>query len=245
MHNKVRFPNVAFGTSTRPQGAALVITLTLLFTIFITLTAHPARGQTYRVIYNFNYGLAGASPNGDLTMDSAGNLYGTTPSNARCAPQLCGTVFQLSNHQSSWIFALLHYFNGGNDGSAPDSGVIFGRDGSLYGTTETGGGTGCSEGVGCGTVYRVTPSAQAPADILSSGWAETVLYPFTEGGYLGAAGNDGDLLFDNQGNLYGTRPAGGTGTCWGAGCGFVYQLVPSDGGWDRERALRLPGSGRL
>ena len=39
-------------------------------------------------------------------------------------------------------------------GTHPSAGVIRDKAGNLYGTTATGGGTGCT-GVGCGTVYKL------------------------------------------------------------------------------------------
>ena len=64
--HKARFPNVFFGTSLRPDSAALAILVLLLFLIFVflflTLTVQPAQAQTYKVIYNFTGGTDGAIP---------------------------------------------------------------------------------------------------------------------------------------------------------------------------------------
>jgi hypothetical protein len=60
----------------------------------------------------------------------------------------CGTVFSIAP-------TVLHSFNGGNDGANPEAGLRNVK-GTLYGTTEYGGGTGCG-GIGCGTVFSVTP----------------------------------------------------------------------------------------
>ena len=89
------------------------------------------------------------------------------------------------------------------------------EQGNLYGTTAEGG-TGCpGEGsVGCGTVFKLTPSGN-----------ETVLYSF-------AGGNDGDgpwstLVRDGQGNFYGTTFFGGGSGCTGdGGCGTVFKVSP-------------------
>jgi hypothetical protein len=51
-----------------------------------------------------------------------------------------------------WTETVLHFFTGGADGSDPESGVIFDRHGTLYGTTT-------SAGAGWGTVYKLTPTA--------------------------------------------------------------------------------------
>ncbi len=60
---------------------------------------------------------------------------------------------------------------------------------------------------------------------------ETVLYSF--GAYqTDGVGPTGGLLFDTQGNIYGTTLGGGTHTCGDdGGCGTVYELSPSPGGY--------------
>ncbi len=42
---------------------------------------------------------------------------------------------------------------------------------------------------------------------------------------------EGPLTFDSAGNLYGTTAAGGTGTGCNIGCGTVFELTPTKGGW--------------
>jgi hypothetical protein len=105
----------------------------------------------------------------------------------------------------------LYTFNG-NDGAIPDARVIFGPDGSLYGATCAGGGTGCG-GHGCGTVSKLQPPAAACKSFLCP-WLETVLYRFS-GGADGAGPDLGDLVFDSAGDIYGTTLEGGLlfGTC--------------------------------
>ena len=83
--------------------------------------------------------------------------------------------------------------------------------GNLYGTTVEGG-CGCGGcGYGCGTVFKLTPSA--------GGWVYSLLYEFT-GGNDGAAPYDGVIL-DRNGNLYGTTSAAGAG-----GHGVVFEITP-------------------
>jgi len=106
--------------------------------------------------------------------------------------------------------------------------VIFGSDGALYGTTQFGGNQ-CSDG-GCGTVFKLNPSGSI-CGASSCPWAERVLYAF-----LGGADGqhpDGDLVFDLQGNIYGTTWAGGR-RCNPHSqmtCGTVFQLAPGNGNW--------------
>ena len=171
----------------------------------------------------------GASPQGGLVWDAAGNLYGTTQTGGTgtgCHKAACGTVFELSAAGSTWTKATLYNFQGGTtDGEDPVAGLIFDKAGNLYGTTEGGGvdgGNNC--GIGCGAVFELSPS--------NGGWKESILHFFTEKGGDGAIPQAG-LVLDGAGNLYGTTPTGGlqNETC-GIGCGTVYELSSvSGGGW--------------
>ena len=161
MHTKGRFPNVLFGGNLRADSAALAILVLLLFLIFVflflTLTAQPAQAQTYQVIYNFTGGKDGATPVAGLTMDKRGNLYGTASSDHSTC---CGSVFRLGKTASGWVLVPLYDFAGGDDGASPNARVVFGPDGSLYGTTVHGGGGNCnlSRGgrvPGCGIVFSL------------------------------------------------------------------------------------------
>jgi uncharacterized repeat protein (TIGR03803 family) len=105
------------------------------------------------------------------------------------------------------------------DGWAPHGRLVFDSNGNVYGTT-FGGGANC-QGIGeggCGTAFELSPSGDGT-------WTETVLYSFgansTDGAYPSAG-----LIFDGNGNLYGTTQNGGT-----YGLGTVFQLRPPS---DRE-----------
>jgi uncharacterized repeat protein (TIGR03803 family) len=72
-------------------------------------------------------------------------------------------------------------------------------------------------------LFELTPSSGGT-------WSETVLYSFT-GGTDGSDPNGG-VIFDASGNLYGTTQFGGLSSCDAkSGCGTVFQLTPSMGGW--------------
>jgi len=195
---------------------------TALFLIALTVaTTQPTQAQTYKVIYNFTGGGDGATPWAGVTLDKAGNLYGTTyyggggPCNDGYGIR-CGTVFQLAHNRSGWTFNPLYEFTGNNDGAYPAASVIFGPDGTLYGTT--------SGGIGYGTVFNLRPSGPPCRSALCPG-TESVLYRFA-GGIFGEFPFLGDLVFDQAGNLYGTTIEGGSN-----GQGVVYELSPSAGGW--------------
>jgi uncharacterized repeat protein (TIGR03803 family) len=109
---------------------------------------------------------------------------------------------------------VLYSFKGGSgDGAFPEAGLT-NVNGTLYGTTENGGGKGCFENEGCGTVFAITTSGK-----------ETVLHTFggSGDGYEPLAG-----LINVKGTLYGTTMYGGT-DCAISGdmCGTVFAITTS------------------
>lgn len=178
------------------------------------------------MVYSFQSGKDGYFPWGDLTFDIAGNLYGATQYGGgygSCnAPyyQYCGTVFKMSppkTKDGKWKEQVLYAFKSGKDGANPNGGLVFDSKGAIYGTTYIGG-YNCPQfqGVGCGTVFMLTP-------LQSGKWDEQVLHRFTDG-EDGAAPN-GDLIFDSRGSLYGTAATGGVGNAWGV----VFKMAPPSG----------------
>jgi len=202
-------------------ATAALLLIALALVLSHTQTAHA---QTFQVLHTLT-GADGSWPASWLTLDAAGNLYGTaavTRNDPYCDDierfsPACGTLFKLSSEG----FTVLHTFAGHvavlGDGSYPlDSGVIFGPDGGLYGTTQLGGLPG---GAGAGTVYEYL----APR--------EKVLYRFQ--GYPEFP--SGPVVFDPAGNLYGTTPSAGFGT--------VFMLTPSDEGWMESVIYTFYGGG--
>lgn len=184
--------------------------LTVLFFIwlvlFTTLIAKSAQAQTFTVLHTFTGGPDGGNPLAGVTIDRAGNLYGTTYYGGS---GLLGTVYELKTQNSNWVLNTLHSFTGyPNDGAHPEARVVFGPNGILYGTTEEGGNHGCNPGSGCGTVFTLRPQPTVCGS-LTCPWTETLLYAF--GGY-DPAFPMGDLIFDDAGNIYGTGAGGGTMT---------------------------------
>lgn len=183
------------------------------------LVSQPAQAQTFTVLHN----SGGA---GDLAIDRAGNLYGTTPEGGpvtEACPYGCGIVYMLAHKGSGWIFTPIYSFAGDNDGENPIAGVRIGSDGSLYGTTSRGGsGYGNCQN-GCGTVYSLRPPASACKTALCP-WTETVLYRFQ--GSPDAGTPLSSVTFDNAGNIYGTTAGGGS-----HGRGTVYEMTPTGQGW--------------
>lgn len=173
MQGKAQSHNSTFGIAW-DSGLALMIVLLVLIVVvlFIVFTAQSAQAQTFTVIHYFT-GPDGVMPMTGLTIDAAGNLYGTTYGDNLCDDR-CGTVFKLSRESTRWTLNTLYRFHGGNDGAGPMGRVALAPDETLYGTTTYRGGFGCPGG--CGTVFRLRPSPtpQTP-------WKETVLYNFTGG----------------------------------------------------------------
>ena len=178
------------------------------------LSPRPQGGKLWheKVLFHFQGQAAGEYPQSKLVFDSAGNLYGITPNGGLKGG---GVVFELTPPASGdgfWSETILHTFGVGKDGLQPFGGIVFGPDGSLYGTTSYGGAQGA------GTVFRLTPDAGA-----TSGWTETILYSFkngTDGGYPYCT-----LAFDASGTLYGTTLNGGN-----TGNGVVFSLTPPASG---------------
>ena len=101
----------------------------------------------------------GATPIAGLTKDAAGTLYGTAEFGGlfqSCSASSCGTVYKVVRRGSTWLTTPIYSFKGAPDGATPTSRVIFGPDGSLYGTTMYGGTGSCLSTVsGCGTVFKL------------------------------------------------------------------------------------------
>jgi uncharacterized repeat protein (TIGR03803 family) len=132
-------------------------------------------------------------------------------------------------------YKVLHTFTGGSDGGSPYAQLIFDKAGNLYGMTYLGGEAGCFAGLGCGTVFELTPG--------SGGWTENVLYAFT-GGADGGNPIYGGLTFDAAGNLYGTTNFGGIfgGACDPYGCGTIFKVAPGSQGWTESVLYSFTGT---
>lgn len=159
----------------------------------------PGTGGTWtqKVLYSFPAGAAGASPVGNLALDSSGNLYGTTSY----------TAFELVRGSTGkWTPKLLHKFAGGTDGAVPIAGMIFDTAGNLYGMTSTG-------GAHRGVVYELTPTATGL-------WSEKILHRFASNGTDGYGPAYSNVTVDASGNVFGTAP-GGT-----SGHGVIFEIKP-------------------
>jgi len=186
------------------RAATCALALSIVFVLLVVASA-VAQAQSFKVLYQFKGGKDGARPASDLIVDTAGNLYGTTPwgGGTGCSSQVgCGIVFKISKAGKETV---LYRFRGGNDGGGPVSSLLMDASGNLYGTTHEGGDSTNCGGWGCGTIFK-----------LSKAGTETVLYRFGAG--ANGAGPDSPLIQDSAGNFYGTTTGGGDayggGTVW-------------------------------
>jgi uncharacterized repeat protein (TIGR03803 family) len=195
------------GTSCERSGCGTVFEL-----------SHSGGGWKKTILYQFLGGATdGEDPTAGLIFDAAGNLYGTTLGGGihggnNCGIG-CGGVFELSPSSRGWKESVLYFFTETHgDGAIPFGGLVVDAAGNLYGTTYSGGTQSEACGIGCGTVFEISP--------VNGGWKETVLYKFAQSGNPLAS-----LVFDHAGNLYGTTPS------------LVFELSPvSGGGWSETTA---------
>lgn len=121
----------------------------------------PSNGSwTYQEIYDLPGAGSGDGPEAPLSIDTAGNLYGSTSGGAcdNHGDMDCGTVFKLALSNGSWQYTLEHQFVGGSDGALPIGIVSFDANGNLFGTCVWGGNIECgNNGLGCGVVWKITP----------------------------------------------------------------------------------------
>jgi uncharacterized repeat protein (TIGR03803 family) len=282
MDGQVSLRNFRFNVNSRVSMSAMALAMICALTL---LTTHAAQAQTFSVLHYFTGGADGAIPYAGVTVGPSGVLYGTATTGGT---HNHGTVFKLSQTNSSWVFSTLHEFTGGSDGAAPYGGAVFGPNGALYGTTNGGGANNY------GTVFELRPPPTFCRSVLCY-WNETILYNFmgtpdgeyagygnlafdpagdiygttADGGIYGdgttfeltpsgggytesilhnfGSGTDGTapyagVVLDTAGNVYGTTISGGTGTECEGGCGTVYQLMPSNGGWVENVLVNFNGA---
>jgi uncharacterized repeat protein (TIGR03803 family) len=198
------------------------------------VTKGEAWTETVLYIFKGHTQNDGATPEGGLVIDQAGNLYGTTGYGGSGPCLLlggavgCGTVYELSppvKRGDPWTETVLYSFQGGQDGYVASGDLVFDKAGNLYGATLFGGGKGttCDSLYGgqCGTVFKLSPPSSEGGK-----WTEKVLHDFA-GGTDGANPNGG-LIVDSKAAIYGTTNFGGYdgGTCSSGGCGTVFKLKP-------------------
>lgn len=203
-------------------------------------------GSNFNLLYSPQHSSDPWAPEGGVTFDQSGNLYGTFSAGG---PYQSGAIYELSPSQQGWQEQILYNFPGG--GYAPVSGLIIDSQGNLYGRkgggifelmhyigywditwiydTGSGGidrlamdsagnlyGTASANGAyGMGSVFKLTPS--------HGGWTYTSLHDFCPSSPSCTDGAQpvSNVVFDANGNLYGTASAGGV-----YGYGVVWEITP-------------------
>jgi uncharacterized repeat protein (TIGR03803 family) len=147
------------------------------------------------------FGPGGHSPSRSLIQATDGNLYGMTENGGASNR---GTIFKMT---LAGAITTLHEF-AISDGAVPQAGLVQATDGNFYGTTFSGGGgPGCG-GIGCGTVFRMTPAGEV-----------VVLHTFP-GGVDGGSPQT-SLIQAADGSFYGTTLLGGE-----LNGGIIFRITP-------------------
>jgi uncharacterized repeat protein (TIGR03803 family) len=212
MTNQLAVPAAQVGSQVYTNSVITVgklLSVGGVFSNVAELVGHSFSGQNGTE--GLNGSTDGADPTAELVQGSDHNFYGTTYFGGAYD---VGTVFRIT---PGGVETVLYSFTGvpGNgvggvsgstDGAWPDAGLIEGKDGNFYGTTEEGGAN-----ANHGTVFMITPQG-----------VETVIYSFCAIGTC----KDGNspratLILGSDGNFYGTTPGGGA-----SNVGNVYQMTP-------------------
>ncbi len=222
------------------RQATFNITLTICIALAFTALSQPAPAQTLTTLHAFTTGADGWRPLAGLTRQGVETFYGTAALggiyNDNNCPEGCGVVFQVKHARSGWLFTPIYSFFGQLDGTDPYGKVSIGPQGALYGTTSD---LSNPNGTFFGTVFSLTTQPTAPRTALVQ-WNHTVIYGFA---FYDAHNPQGDLAFDQSGNIYGSTMGGGNrGNCAVGGCGAVYELSPSGSGWTEQALYGFSGS---
>jgi uncharacterized repeat protein (TIGR03803 family) len=169
-----------------------------------------ASSGNLRVIHTFEGGKQdGNFPDSGLIVGFDASIYGTTSGGGggKCTGgpdgDGCGTIFRIARGGK---YSVIYKFTGGEDGATPDTELVAGLSGILYGAAAEGGPT-CGSVRGCGTVFQTNNIG-----------AFKVLHGFTDGP---DGGTPHGLVRTQAGVLYGTAAGGGE-----RGDGVIFKVVP-------------------
>lgn len=176
---------------------------------------------TLSSLYSFsNNDTAPGLPSGGLIQGNDGNLYGTIENGGI---NRSGAVFTIT---TTGVFKTLHSLSkiapcpSSNpdapcpfknvDGAHPDSGLIQGKDGNLYGSAESGGVNGS------GTVFKITTVGVFKKLYSFSASLDPEIWQNADGA------SPGRLIQGQDGNLYGSAAVGGMNSS-----GTVFKITTS------------------
>ena len=172
----------------------------ILIVIMLSVaTAITSRAQNLKTLIIFD-GTDGATPvDTPFVQGTNGNLYGTTLGGGAYG---LGTFFEITSAgKLTTLYSFCSQLNCA-DGSGPYGGLVLGRDGNFYGTTDTGGADGS------GTIFRTAP-----------GGTLTTLHSFNG---ADGAGSVSPMILGTDGSFYGITLNGGT-----SNSGTIFKITPS------------------
>ncbi len=196
-----------------------------LLALAVSCGAGSAQGFTLKTLHVFCRDGSpcddGQNPSGALTMDAAGNLYGTALSGGANDQ---GTVFELipNADKSKWTFVKLHDFcqqDACMDGAQPVGKMVVDVQGNLFGEAHG--------GFRDGIVYELSPSQNR------TGWTYKVLVDLNDlsgwrpFGGLTYAGATAGAPYDGVSPLFGTTETNAEES----GPGLAFEVSPQDGNW--------------
>lgn len=179
--------------------------MVLLLMAVMLLVWVPVAAQTYETIYNFSGGADSGNPQYGVTIDSSGNLWGTTEQ----------TVFQISHRGFTTIYKFANGVSNPQD-------VLLDPSGRIWSATYYLGDRNCDPPDGCGTLFTLRPYP-ATSPTTNHYWKENTVYSFH-----GSAQGDGSfpnpgLIMDGAGNIFGTTQSGGSA----CDCGTIFEFSPT------------------
>ena len=184
-------------------------------TIFEIAKTNGTYASTPTTLYTFTGGSDGASPDGPLIMDAAGDLFGTTSTGGANGN---GTVFELKKTNGAYAATPTTIASlGGSDAFFQIGGLLMDSAGDLFGTTVDGGAN--NDGAVFEIKYQNGSYASTP----------TILYSFTDS-VDGQHPNAG-LIMDAAGDLFGTANDGPGSAGDSLSDGSVFVLKAIDGGY--------------
>jgi uncharacterized repeat protein (TIGR03803 family) len=199
------------------KGGAWVILMVLM----VPISQASSQGKWYV----FRGAPDGAYPTSALTEDASGNFYGVSTyggivNSASGCPLGCGTIYMFSKSSSgSWQKSIIYRFPANVGGRFPSGTLILDSSGNIFGTA-------AQSASGYGIVFELSPS--------NGGWNLDTLYTF-QGSSDGGSPLSG-VIFDGEGNLYGTASYGGICSVNICG-GVVFKLAQNQGGPWTESVL--------
>jgi hypothetical protein len=173
------------------------------------------------ILHQFTGQPDGSLPASRVIFDSTGNMYGVTFFGGLYNG---GVVYELSRNGSGWTENVIYSFNinGTNGEGFPGGQLAIDPAGDLYGAA------GCSQMMGCfyGEVWQLQHS--------QGSWKLNALFQFNGGNGYQPIG----VIRDSSGNLFGTTLGDG-----GNQSAAVYELSPSNGGWNYTQLYNYGGFG--